>query len=540
MKKFISVVLTAVMLLSVAFAAMPTIAITGNDSGVFIRTDGSKTGILRYMAQIDFDGYELEEYGMKFIPLGLYETTESWAQVSSTNVSDFSSGDTFTADLDNISASFLDKNFIAIAFAKFKELEGYIFSTVGNFNKASVNQSKNLGTKQELQCDENGDFKILIVSDIHGAWDEAKANLETLIKQEDPDFLVINGDTKSPHSAFSNSDFEAMLEPVLSRGIPWTATNGNHDPYDADRWEFYKSLSGFVGENVSEADDNYDSARPTNFMLPIYKNDGKTPVFAVWAMDTGTSSSGKYEGVTDKQIAWYKAKSAEVKEEYGDLTGLMLLHIPPTEMIDLYYSKTEGGTAEFGEVGDAYQPIYGGIYSTSAFGVADYTTDTGTVVSSTAMNATHPDNNRGVFSAMKEMGNIDISVSGHDHANNFIGVYKGIMMGFAGRLVGETYSRGARVIKFNQKSPKSFTTKWIGLNETSEDQPEIESDGYKTGEIRNATSMAVIVTPPQEYDEEDIYIVDGYNSSDIENNDLDLDNLNRLEGSDLKLPDLTK
>ncbi len=510
MKKVISVLLILAMLMSVVFGAKVTI--TGNDSGTYTLPGGDRTGLLRFKAQVELEGGEqIEEYGMRFVPFNLSEggLTHAWAEVKSTDVKGFSSGDSFTADLNNISESFLTTMFIPQAFIKLEGSDGYIYSILNGNQQAKVNTAKNLGEKQELQCDENGNFKILLVADVHGEWSKAKANIELLLKQENPDFVVIHGDTKSPHGAFDQTEFKNMIAPIESRGIKWTITNGNHDPYDAQRWEFFNTFDGFVGENVSSSDPNYDSARPTNFMLPIYKNDGETPVFAVWAMDTGsTTSPNVYNGVTDKQIDWYKAKSAEVEEEYGDLTGLMLLHIPPTEMIDLYYSKIGGGTAEVGEVGDAYQPIYGGIYDTFA-GVTDYTTSTGTVVAKTAMNATHPDNNRGVFTAMKKMGNIDISISGHDHANNYIGVYQGIMMGFTGRIVGSGQAVGARVISFNQKDPSGFTTKWIALDENAENQPEIESDGYRPGEVRPATYLAVVkeVSEATNENEEDIYTI---------------------------------
>ena len=79
---------------------------------------------------------------------------------------------------------------------------------------------------------------------------------------------------------------------------------------------------------------------------------------------------------------------------------------------------------------------------------------------------------------MKEMGNIDISISGHDHANNFIGNYEGILMGFAGRMVGATNkANGARIIIFNQSNPEKFTTSWISLGNEAVDQPHIYKDG---------------------------------------------------------------
>ncbi len=501
MKRAISLILAFAMILSfTSVFAANTITVIKNDSGVYEDVNGDKAGIIRFLSEINYDSdAELEEYGMQFIPTALYAPDSlKLVTLTNTNVQGFKSGDTFTADLKNISEGFMDKEFIGVAFAKFKGSENYILSPLGSFSKAKVNEDKGLGVKQALQCDEKGDFKILIAADPHGNaktenWDNARAAFETLIAKEDPDFVIIHGDTyMKAYGPLDQASFKKMVEPMEKRGIKWTVTNGNHDPYNEANWAFFNTFNGFVGENVDENDPNYVSDRPTNFVLPVYKNDGKTPVFAVWAMDTGVYNSGKYDGVTQKQIDWYKAKSAEIKSKYGDLTGLMCLHIPPTEMIDLYYSKKSGGTNTVGQAGDAFQPIYGGIYDTFE-GVTNYTTSTGTFVSTTAMNATHPDNNRGVFAAMKEMGNIDISISGHDHGNNYIGVYDGIMMGFTGRMIDAKESCGARVIEFNQKNPDGFTTKWIALNEYGEDQPSIYKDGSRADEIDSANGLAVVV-----------------------------------------------
>ncbi len=491
MKKVLSLILALAMIMtafSVFAADLPegaaTITVTGKDGGYFTKTDGDKTGILRFLSKIEYaDGYELESYGMKFIPLSIFEddsiTNPTWASVESTDTESFASGDTFSADLENISENYFDKEFLGVGFAKFKNYDTVLFTDSSALSSNKVEGTKNLGTKQDLQCDVNGDFTILIVADPHGDWEGAKANLETLVVKTNPDFVIIHGDIyMSAYGAMDAQGFISMVEPLTKRGIPFATTNGNHDPYTDTDWETFTSLDGFLGEKVSASDPNYVAERPINYVLPVYANDGETPVFNIWAMDTGrTTASGQYDGVTETQIDWYKAKSAQLKTQYGkDLTGLMCVHIPPTEMIDLYYSNKNGGTNTVGNAGDAHQPIHGAVYGNFA-GVTNYTTSTGTVVSSTAMNATYPSNNRGLFDAMKEMGNIDISISGHDHANNFIGVYEGIMMGFTGRMVGETYSRGARVIKFNQSNPEKFTTQWINLYENGEDQPEIYKDG---------------------------------------------------------------
>lgn len=485
MKKVFALILTlciATAALSAFAAELPSgaakVTSVASSGGYYTKLSGEKTGILRFVSKIEFnDGYDLEYFGMKFIPKTLRGTSseeDSYIFVQSA-ADNYKSGETFSADLENIDEKFFSTDFLGIPYAKFKNYDTILYPETIESSSASLKDAKNLGIKQPLQCDINGDFKILIVADPHGDWADSAKNLETLVEKTDPDFVIIHGDIyMSAYGKMNVSGFSTLVEPLTKRGIPWATTNGNHDPYTDEDWATFKSIDGFLGEKVDPSDPNYVAERPVNFVLPVYANDGKTPVFNIWAMDSGRSTeSGKYDGVTTTQIDWYKAKSAELRAKYGkDLTSLMCVHIPPTEMIDLYYSNSNGASSSVGIVGDKYQPIYGKIYGTFD-GVTNYTTETGTLISKTAMNATHPSNNRGLVSALLDVNNIDIFIAGHDHANNFIGNYKGILMGFTGRITGETYSRGGRIVSFNQKNPENFTTEWISLYEGGENQPAI-------------------------------------------------------------------
>ena len=97
------------------------------------------------------------------------------------------------------------------------------------------------------------------------------------------------------------------------------------------------------------------------------------------------------------------------------------------------------------------------------------------------MHTTAPQNDRGMFNAILNQGDIKAVIFGHEHQTNLIGSYKGILLGFAGKVSTGCYSdtvcRGGRVIKFDQKNPQNFTVSWIGSMPTSQDQPAIHFDG---------------------------------------------------------------
>lgn len=327
--------------------------------------------------------------------------------------------------------------------------------------------------EKTLICDENGDFTILVVSDPQcdnsEQWQEAKAELETLIKRSDPDFVVINGDMNSENKipAYMWDDF---ISPLTERGIYWSTTNGNHDPFSEEHYQMYKSYDKCLNSKVLSGSPYFEAGRPMNYVNYIYPNNGDVPVFAIYAMDSGTSNENGYEGVTEKQIAWYESESEALKKlnRGKAVTSVLCMHIPLPQTVDMYYGN-ENGTK-----------VYGIINETDG-GMKNYVCENETVVSDTHLRTTTPENDNGMFEKILKNGDIKAAIFGHIHRTNIIGSYKGVLLGFAGKLSSGCYSdtlcRGGRVIKFNQSAPEKFTVSWLSSLETGEDQPAIYFDG---------------------------------------------------------------
>lgn len=343
--------------------------------------------------------------------------------------------------------------------------------------------NQNVG-ENKLFCDKNGDFTILVVSDpqcdTKTQWQEARDELETLVSRAEPDYVVINGDMNSNNQIPADM-WDLFISPLTSRNIFWSTTNGNHDPYTAQYYEMYKSYDTCLNSKVSVSDPNYDYTRPMNYVVPIYSNDGRRVVFTVYCMDTGTSNRYGYEGLTQKQINWYKQQSDALKNLNGGdtVTSLLCMHIPLTQALDMFYSVSGGGIATPKTAGGIYN-VYG-VTNQSGVGVTDYTCENGTRIKNSFLHTTAPQNDRGTFDTILKQGDIKAVIFGHEHQTNLIGSYKGILLGFAGKLSTGCYSdtvcRGGRVIKFNEENPERFTTSWIGSMASSVDQPEIYSDG---------------------------------------------------------------
>lgn len=376
------------------------------------------------------------------------------------------------------------KKFVSSALTIVLFLNILLSSTACKETKKEVN----LISSSALRCDENGDFTILVVSDPQCdnevQWAEAQAELETLVERSEPDFVLINGDMNSENKIPAEM-WRSFISPLTERGIYWSTTNGNHDPFNNDYFEMYCSYSTCLNAKVDQSDPDYVSTRPMNYVLPIYANDGKTPVFAVYGMDSGGLNYSGYEGVTTKQIRWYKKQSDALKKLNGGtaVTSLLCMHIPLPQTIDLYYSVSGGGTVTEKTPGDLYS-VYGMINEPKN-GMLDYTCENGTIVSNTWFHTTAPANDRGLFDAILEQGDVKAVFFGHDHQTNFAGSYKGVLLGFVGKLSTGCYCdevcRGGRVIKLNQSDPSKFTVSWLASLACGEDQPAIYADGSLAG-----------------------------------------------------------
>lgn len=323
----------------------------------------------------------------------------------------------------------------------------------------------------KLECDQNGDFVILVVSDpqcdTELQWREARDELEILVELSNPDFVLINGDMNS-YNKIPQDMWDIFIFPLESRGIYWSTTNGNHDPFNYKSYNMYKSYKYCLNDTVNATDINYENSRPMNYMLPVFSNDGKKIVFAIYGMDSGTSNGDGYEGLTKKQIEWYKAQSNILKNNNGGkaVTSVLCMHIPLPQMLEMYY----GGSSK----------IYG-VANEIKYNMNGYTTQNGREIDKINVHTSSVVQDNKMFDAILKQGDIKAVLFGHNHRNNFIGSYKGVLLGFVGKLSTGCYSdavcRGGRVLCFNQREPENFTVEWLGALPTSKDQQPICSDG---------------------------------------------------------------
>ncbi len=323
---------------------------------------------------------------------------------------------------------------------------------------------------KKLTCDKNGNFVILMVSDpqcdTQLQWIEARDELETLIKRAKPDFVLINGDMNS-YNKIPVDMWNMFVSPLERRKIYWSTTNGNHDPFEYEYYKMYKSYDYCLNDVVDAADESYEASRPMNYVLPIFSNNGQNIVFAIYGMDSGTKDDNGYEGLTISQINWYKTQSDILKRTAGaTVTSVLCMHIPLPQTLEMYYG---GGSTIYGMANEI------------KFNLKGYTTQNGQKIDKINVHTSSIERDNKMFEAILQKGDIKAIIFGHNHRNNFIGSYKGVLLGFTGKLSTGCYSdtvcRGGRVIRFNQSNPQGFTTEWLSSLEGSQDQPPIYSNG---------------------------------------------------------------
>lgn len=295
------------------------------------------------------------------------------------------------------------------------------------------NKIKPSGDQIQLRFDENGEFLIAQLTDIH--WDNASENnsltresINYVLESQRPDLVILTGDIVTEPPAVDGWNEIAMI--FEEAEMPWCVTLGNHDAEIdvSDRQEIFTILSNyphFVGEAGHP-----EVEGAGNYLLPIIGNRDDNTHFLVYAIDTHNKPTDDYYGHYDwiklNQIEWYRSVSDNFTRLSNDrpLPALAFMHIPINE----YYNIVDKANT----VGNRFE----GIASS--------------------------DINSGIFASFIEMGDVMGVFCGHDHDNDYVGIEKGIALGFGRRSGFDSYGDlpvGARMFKIYQDK-RQFDT-WI-------------------------------------------------------------------------------
>lgn len=322
-----------------------------------------------------------------------------------------------------------------------------------------------LNLKHELRVDANGDFKIVVFSDVQcntpDLNTETLNNIKLIVEREDPDLVLFAGDNS--FDIKSEADMRTyitnMVSYIESKKIPWAHVYGNHDDEHAIRdsailtkeqqQKIYEEFEYCISKDVKYGYNGEEIFGVGNYVLPVLTNDGSKIAFNIWALDSGQSKYfypsggdpddlfitvkgesngfyGHYEGMEKNQVDWYYETSKLLEKYNGGETipAMLYQHIPLQESFYAY----KLGTNITGTKGE----------NVSA----------------------HP-RNVGLFAAILERGDVQLIAHGHDHKNDFAADYKGVTFAYTACIGTLEYHDdsmvGGRVVNFSTKTGKVDT-----------------------------------------------------------------------------------
>ncbi len=308
----------------------------------------------------------------------------------------------------------------------------------------------------------NGKFTILQMTDIQ---DLPSLSPDTLYLMEQvldrvcPDLVVLTGDQIKGYSSHYKTDSQKKVrqiirqitKPLEARSIPFAVTFGNHD-----------RQSGVSNEKQQEIfRESPMCVRPEfscdagTFWFPILASGGAEPVCGVYLIDSQGNAKGGYEPVTPKQIRWYRQTRDHLEQIHQRLIpSLLFAHIPLPEFYRLLKKvppHTKGAIRAYRTHNREWYVKRGGVdgffYEPPSI----------------------PDENTGLFQALKERGDILSVFVGHDHNNSFSGLLDGILVGYCPGIGFSSYGpgkkRGARVFTLCEHDPAAVQTETLAYED---------------------------------------------------------------------------
>ena len=286
-------------------------------------------------------------------------------------------------------------------------------------------------TNIHFQFKKDHSFKIAQFTDFH--WDNKSANcaktietIQQVLNNEKPDIAILTGDivTASP----AKEGWLAIAKIFNDAKTPWAVTLGNHDAEPglsrAEIFKLLETLPYFVG---SKGPAIYGSG---NYTLPIAASDKKSTAAVIYCMDSNDYSKDKkiahYDWIHFDQIDWYRKTSDKYTSANNNspVPSVMFFHIPIVEFNNIVGKETTIGIKK--------------------------------------ENVASSEINSGIFASLVEKKDIMGVFVGHDHNDDFIGIYLNICLAFGQVTGADAYGeleRGARIIEL-QEGKFSFDS-WI-------------------------------------------------------------------------------
>lgn len=275
--------------------------------------------------------------------------------------------------------------------------------------------------QKKLKFNTEGRFKIVQLTDMHISLKKGQSEIcyeliKEMIQAEKPDLVIFTGDQVTEYQP--QEAWKRLVKQMKESGVAWTMVYGNHDHEQGlTRDEIFEMVS--AAPNCLMEKGNVKGVG--NYVLEIMESDSEKAAAVLYFMDSHAnceqSRIGGYQWIDFSQIAWFIEQSKKYQ-----LPSLAFFHIPLPEYNAAFEKKVTGEKNE---------------------------------------SICAPKLNSGLFTALKEAGNVMGVFVGHDHENDFVGVHYGIALGYgrvsAGKNAYGKLSPGARIITLKE-GEKKFET----------------------------------------------------------------------------------
>ena len=293
--------------------------------------------------------------------------------------------------------------------------------------------------KPVLKFNQDGKFKIVQFTDTHVIYGDNRADvalerMNEILDAEKPDYVIYTGDL-----IFGRPGKESLIkaiEPVVKRGIPFSVTWGNHDDEQGlSRQELYDLIKD-IPNNLTSTTEGITGV--TNYILTVKDRAGKDAC-AFYVFDSNAYSTLEgikgYGWVAHDQIGWYKEQSKKLTEANGGkpLPALSFFHIPFPE-----YAEAVTGEGVF-------------------------------MIGSRKEKVASANINSGLAVAMLEAKDVMAVSVGHDHVNDYMVEWNGLMLCYGRYTGGATVyhdihgGNGARIFELTE-GEREFKT-WVRLKD---------------------------------------------------------------------------
>lgn len=265
---------------------------------------------------------------------------------------------------------------------------GVMFFAIKNYN--SYGSPLEIDEDTRVISADSDEVRILRFSDVQTAnlieCAIAYPTVKRLVKTYKPDLIVLTGDNVSNGSG--DLVLEAFIELFDSFEIPWALVFGNHDRNTKNTMEeICEALekSEYCIFKTGYMDDRYG-----NYYYNI--EIGGEAVRSLIFMDSCNSH------FTAEQVEWYENTVRRIAKEEGKvIPSFVFFHIPIAETEDAYKLYMDNPSVGTGFIEDPRVQ----------------------------------DENTGFFDSVKELGSTDALFFGHDHRNNAIIEYEGVLFCYA-------------------------------------------------------------------------------------------------------------